>query len=638
MKKVRFINTSAIFVSIIFVALIFLISCGGSGGNGGGVGVADKTSLTTGLTAGYAASSLVYVANQVDSTVSVVDIETGNIIATIPVGVRPNAIAITQDGLFAFVGNRGSNNISVIDTSSNTVVGTIPVGVEPVGIVLSPSGKILYCVNYYGGYVSIVDIASKSEIGQIPIAGTPGAIAISPDGSRLYVSEGEQGVTVVDTATNTIITNISVYYPFRMCVNPAGTRFYVSQIFSDAVGIFDTANNQPIDTISVGSYPTNVKLSMDGMRLYVANHAGNTISVVDTTTNQVITTIPVGDHPDALSVDMVNSYLYVTNVYSNNISVIDTITNTVVKTISVGTEPRGIAVKNVLQKSLQVIEPNGGEILYKGTDYRIKWTWQNYTGNIRIHMYKDDAYYATIAADVFVASGTEGIIFNPPSTWISSDKYKIVMSTIDNVASDQSDNYFSIRNPINELWAHPVWPYGPYYNGRTFFPDMDHLGEDIDKPEKTAIRAIGPGIIRVYRSATGYGELAVVIEHDLGKEYQFTNAYGNTITTRYIMSIYGHLRSSEEQKGKSLDLRVGSKVTRDTIIGFVNNSSHPDGLNKDPNGDGLEHLHIGIRLSDYVTATKNDPTAPFRGYERGTDFGKDFAAASKVIEILRNTP
>jgi len=115
------------------------------------------------------------------------------------------------------------------------------------------------------------------------------------------------------------------------------------------------------------------------------------------------------------------------------------------------------------------------------------------------------------------------------------------------------------------------------------------------------------------------------------------NAYGKLVSTRYIMSIYGHLRNTPNRTGIPAILHVGQLVNKDTIVGYVNNSSYPDGTGKDPNGDGLEHLHLGIRLSDMLTAIKGDPRAWFRGYEGDTTFGEDFGAASVIINILRNS-
>jgi len=191
------------------------------------------------------------------------------------------------------------------------------------------------------------------------------------------------------------------------------------------------------------------------------------------------------------------------------------------------------------------------------------------------------------------------------------------------------------------VWQYPVLPYSPIYANRTFYcctssGNGGHLGEDIQKVQGTPINAIGPGTIKLYRAASsGYGELYVVVEHDLGSVFTFTNAYGQTVNTRYIISIYGHLRKSQVRGGPETGLAVGSQVDSSTIIGYVNNSSHPDGGSPDPNGDGLEHLHLGIRLSTWAEANRID-TYPARGYENNSDMGKYFAKASDVISTLIN--
>lgn len=175
------------------------------------------------------------------------------------------------------------------------------------------------------------------------------------------------------------------------------------------------------------------------------------------------------------------------------------------------------------------------------------------------------------------------------------------------------------------------------YASRYFFAGYDHLGEDINLAEGTSVKAIGSGTIVVYRPSSGYGELAVVIEHDLGKEYAFINAYGKIVVTRKILSIYGHLRTKKNRNdSQGLSWREGQEVNIGDVVGYVNNSSYPDGQSSDPNGDGLEHLHLGIRLSGKSSAEQADPGYWFRGYELSTDFGKHFGSADAVIQTVQN--
>jgi YVTN family beta-propeller protein len=64
---------------------------------------------------------------------SVIDTATNppSVVATIPVGSVPLAVAVSPDGKHVYVANSGSNNVSVIDTATNTLEVTVPVGSGP---------------------------------------------------------------------------------------------------------------------------------------------------------------------------------------------------------------------------------------------------------------------------------------------------------------------------------------------------------------------------------------------------------------------------------------------------------------------------------------------------------------------------
>ena len=160
-----------------------------------------------------------------------------------------------------------------------------------------------------------------------------------------------------------------------------------------------------------------------------------------------------------------------------------------------------------------------------------------------------------------------------------------------------------------------------------------HLGDDFIAPEKTPVKAIADGKIVRYQASDGYGELVCVIEHDLGTPHLFTNSRGQTVSTRYLLSIYGHIRKSQERGGTPLPWSIGDCVSRGNIIGYINNSSHPlDLVPPDPNGIGGEHLHLGVRLMSAQEAQNRDPGYWFRGFAYATGFEVDFADPMKVIQ------
>jgi hypothetical protein len=149
---------------------------------------------------------------------------------------------------------------------------------------------------------------------------------------------------------------------------------------------------------------------------------------------------------------------------------------------------------------------------------------------------------------------------------------------------------------------------GNVYQGRSFYADGNHLGLDIALPEATPIHPVGCGILRVYRSASGYGQLVAVVEHTLANPITVLNGKGEQVSVTSFLSIYGHLRKSADRAGLSglLGFKPGDAVGPDDVIGYVNDDLH--------NGDGAEHLHLGIRLQSALDAQATEVNW-FRGYD-----------------------
>ena len=168
------------------------------------------------------------------------------------------------------------------------------------------------------------------------------------------------------------------------------------------------------------------------------------------------------------------------------------------------------------------------------------------------------------------------------------------------------------------------------YNGRSFYFNERHIGEDILLSEKTPIRAIADGKIVWYKFAKGYAtvddgtSIVAVIEHDLGSflTFQFKIGHTKTSTVNKICSIYGHIRKSAVYDGPQLQWQVGQNIKRGQVIGYVNDADH--------NGHGTEHLHMGIRLGG------NFNRWSYYGYENPMipdSNVSNFASAKEIIDL-----
>ncbi len=122
-----------------------------------------------------------------DSTVSVIDSATDEVVATIDVEINPTEIAVSGDKVIVqCTGNYVDimGKLSIIDTASDTVSQVIDLGTTPSGLAVSPSGKVY--LTTFGGLLS-VDVDSGTVAGPLADFGGGSGLAFDGDGNG-YIS------------------------------------------------------------------------------------------------------------------------------------------------------------------------------------------------------------------------------------------------------------------------------------------------------------------------------------------------------------------------------------------------------------------------------------------------------------------
>ena len=300
-------------------------------------------SLIAGLAcwAGLAgASPFAYVPLGLENRVMVVDLETGGVVAFIPVGADPAGIAINASGNRVYVSNANDSTVSVIDSSNNTLIRTLAVGASPFGIAVNPQGTkvAVATLGAAGNAISIIDTNSYS-VSSVTAGPSPVGVVFAPNGSRLYVSNlNGNSVSVLDANTFATIDSISVSSnPYGMAINAAGTRLYVGH-YSKSISVIDTGARTVIATIPLDSVPEWLTLTPDGSRLYVAKSASQSMGVVDTASNRVLFDIimKAGSRPSGVSVNPDGSRVYVLADITQELTGLDTTNYSVVSTVRTG--------------------------------------------------------------------------------------------------------------------------------------------------------------------------------------------------------------------------------------------------------------------------------------------------------------
>lgn len=225
----------------------------------------------------------------------------------VEIGDHPAHVVTDRDGKRAFATNAGDDSISVVDLASRSVTG-VPAGDYPHGLRLSPDGRHLLVANVEGGNVSLFDTDTMTEAARIPVGKAPVQVAFLPDGSRAYVSlRDEDAVAVIDLDSRKVSARIPVGDgPIQLYATPDGTRVFVANQGtetdpSNEVSVIDVADNAVIATVKAGIGAHGVAVSTDGTRAFVTNVNDGTLSEVDTASNAVVATHSVGAGPNGVT-------------------------------------------------------------------------------------------------------------------------------------------------------------------------------------------------------------------------------------------------------------------------------------------------------------------------------------------------
>jgi YVTN family beta-propeller protein len=303
----------------------------------------------------FASSALahsLFCPSRISNDVAVIDTSTNQVVTHIPVGAFPIRIAITLDRLKAFISDGHSASISVLDTVAQTNIATIPVDRLPGESTLTPDGSRLFVLHGVAlpndpthCPVTVIDTATNLVITTVLIPGHSGKdVLFTLDGRFAYIANPSGGeVDVIDTTTYQVTSIPTGAGSRRLCISPAGDRVYVTNHFDNSVSAIDTATQQVIATIPVGQSPMGIAITPNGEEVYATNQYSptgtGTVSVIDTTTLTVIATIPVGAHPQRVVITRDGATAFVQNGWSDTVSAIDTATHTVIATIPTGHFP-----------------------------------------------------------------------------------------------------------------------------------------------------------------------------------------------------------------------------------------------------------------------------------------------------------
>ena len=266
----------------------------------------------------------------------VIDPATNEIIAEVPVGIRPGPVVFGAGSVW--VGNLDDRTLTQIDARSRTNAGTISLNSQtPTGIAFGEGA--VWVVHGFLGKLSRVDLQFRQVTKTLDLADPSADGAVAVGGGAVWAVYGESSIVRIDpVALRPLGRGFAG-------ANPSAIVFATGAVWVANGGDHtvyrlnpSTFEEGPVRTISVGRSPAGIAFGAGS--IWVASTGDDTVTRIDSSSHSTFT-IEVGDSPAAVAAGA--DAIWVAS-RAGTIARIDPLTRRVVKTIEVGNPVSGIAV------------------------------------------------------------------------------------------------------------------------------------------------------------------------------------------------------------------------------------------------------------------------------------------------------
>jgi len=311
------------------------------------------------LASAPSSKGVLIVANKGESTLGIIDPETGKQVATVPEGgVTGHELIASPDGRTAYVpiyGNSGvgkpgtdGTNMVAIDIAARKVTGNLDFGkgVRPHCPLFGPKNGLLYVSTEIDNTISIIDPKTLKIVGSVP-TGQPEShmFVISHDGKRAYTANvGPGTVSVLDLEAKKVIAIIPISKTTqRIAISNDDRWVFTADQTKPRLAVIDTATNKVAQWVELPATAYGTAPTPDGLWLVAAIQKTNQVAAVDLKTMKVAHLIDVPKIPQEVMVRPDGKVAYVSCDTSHQVAEINLADWKVNRLIEAGKSVDGLA-------------------------------------------------------------------------------------------------------------------------------------------------------------------------------------------------------------------------------------------------------------------------------------------------------
>ncbi|RDW14603.1 YncE family protein [Paracoccus thiocyanatus] len=279
------------------------------------------------------ADDLGFVTSQIAGRVSIVDLESGAVLAETPVGGAPAPVAYDPRRGRAFVISAETGRLSVMDEAGR-VIRSKPLPEGAFGIALAPDGG-LFVADWYKDRLTRLD-AGLDPVWQVPTGRAPAGVA--SDGVLVATADRDDDqVSIRDARTGALRARVAVgKHPYALAFHDG--RLWSTDVKGDTVSVIAPGTGRLLGQVPTGSHPYGIAFA--GGRGFVTDQYAGTVTVFDPQSLDVLDRIETGDYPEGVAALPDGSGVVVAHWDSNTLVWIDAASLAVTRRIDLPDGPR----------------------------------------------------------------------------------------------------------------------------------------------------------------------------------------------------------------------------------------------------------------------------------------------------------
>lgn len=263
------------------------------------------------------------VTHQHSNSVSIVDLNTEQVITEVHVGRLPKGAAIDTVTNTAVITNQIDRSVTLIDLNTNEVTATIGIGRIPNNIAVNSQTHIAAVTSIMDKHIFFIDLITQKIAAKTLVGIAAGDMAIDPvRNTALVLNKLNKNVTIIDMNNYTVSDVIHLEErPQAIDVNPETNTAAITNYQDRSLTILDLLTKRCV-TIPLKSFPLDIAINTIDNRAVALCDKNRKLLLLDLNTNEIIKTYSLQRHPQSVAMNSIRNTAIVADDEKDRLTII----------------------------------------------------------------------------------------------------------------------------------------------------------------------------------------------------------------------------------------------------------------------------------------------------------------------------